>query len=471
MEFRLLVETTDPLSQPSLVLEGRHWALTESLDLKDGEQCPQFACISYLWGSGREPHALFAGLTMSTRTRPSLAAAIQSGSCNAFWTDVFCVPRAGPERQSTLEHMGYIYSCATEVIIVLGEDTFSVIQKMMRKDFISESDLQILERDERVSSVWTYQEIVNGGSVRFVSERHAETQASIGISSFLNALGYGLWRLEDMSSSNPFHALRTFPKLNALENILVDWQTESFTHRSALNVFSSMSSKRNADPANYFYAILGVLTQSPQQLTWVGQNLAEKVMAICERKNDFSFIYTAAARDTDPRQRWRPHAAPVPADGAVMPAVLRPIFAWHYWGEAQNGHYDATGFWLHGMTIMHPAPSVEDDGRKTIFKWLHQPELQHVDDAVLGSAAHAAICSVGFEGAAAPIMTTEGLIFAMGAVRKDDIARVLVSNQIRAAMGAPGLVQIGDGDKKQYEPCIFIGSTVRLRGDGDSVLL
>lgn len=472
MEFRLLIETTDPMSRPSLVLEGRHWALSEPLDLKDDEQCPRFTCISYLWGSGREPHALVEGLTMSSHTRPSLAAAIRTGSCNALWIDVFCVPRAGPERQSTLEHMGFIFSRATEVIIVLGEDTFSVIQKMKHNDSISESDLQILECDEWVSSVWTYQEIVNGGFVRFVSERHAETRESIGISDFFNALGYGLSKLQNLSSSDPFHAIRTFPNLNALENILLDWQMGTFTYRSALNVFSSMSSKRNADPANYFYAILGVLTQSPQHLTWDSdQNLAERVMAICERKNDFSFIYTAAIRDTDLQKRWRPQAAPGRPDGAAVPAVLRPIFTWHYWGEAQYGHYDATGFWLHGMTVMQPAPSVEDAGRKAISKWLHQPELQHVDDAVLGSAAYAAIGSVGFKGEATPILATEGLVFAMEAVRRDDIARVLVSNQIRLVMGAPGLVHIGDGDEKQYVPCIFIGLVEGLRGDGETVLL
>lgn len=70
-------------------------------------------------------------------------------------------------------------------------------------------------------------------------------------------------------------------------------------------------------------------------------------MSICEHKNDFSFIYTVAARDTDPRQSWRPQAAPFPANGATVPAVLRPIFAWHSWGEAQYGHHDATGSPVH----------------------------------------------------------------------------------------------------------------------------
>lgn len=473
MEFRLLVETTDSLSDhPSLLLEGRHWTLSPLLDLEDEENCPRFACISYLWRSDREPHALVEGLTMSTHTHPSLVAAMRTGSCNAFWTDVFCVPHAGPERQSTLESMGYIYSRATEVVVVLGESTFSVIQAMMQTGFISESDLQILECDEWVSSVWTYQEIVNSSSLRLVSERQSATPVSIDCEKFLNALGCSLSKWESSSGSDLSATMRTFPNLNALQDILVEWVTTSYTSACAFTIFSSMASKRNSDPANYFYATLGALTQSPQQLVWnPGQNLAEKVMVICERKNDFSFIYTAAARDVDPRRCWRPQAVPLPADGATVPAVLRPIFVWPSYLGAQYGCYDAIGCWLHGMTIMQPAPSVQDAGRKTISSWLHWPELQHVDDAVLGNIVHAAIGSFGFEGKVAPVIVAEGLVFALKAVSRDNIARVLVSNQIRWPMGASGLVQIGDGDQKQYLPCIYIGSDVELLKHGESVLL
>lgn len=472
MDFRLLVERTDPLSQPSFHLEDRDWTLSQPLDLEHDEHLPPFACISYRWGSDREPHALADGLTMPTRTLPSLAAAIRTCSCNAFWTDVFCVPAAGPERQSTLENMGYIYSRATEVVIVLGEDTFAVIQKMIQHGLISETDLQILERDKWVSSVWTYQEIVNGRSIHFVSEHPTDTSASIQLMDFFNPLGYSLWKWQAPTGSDTFTVVKAFPNLNALEDILADWRVGAYTLRSAFRVFSSLASKRNADPANYFYAILGTLTQSPEKLIWnPDQNLAEKVMAICEDKNDFSFIYTAAARDTDPRKRWRPHAASLPLDGSTVPAVLRPIFAWHCWGEAQRGHYDAAGFWLHGMTIMQPASSVGERGKDAISHWLRQPDLQHVDDTILGRTVHGAISSVGFEGEAAPILVTEGLIFAPEIVRRGDIVRLLVSNQIRWLMGAPGLMHISNGNGKQYVACMFIGSFVSLLGDGESVLL
>ena len=472
MEFRLLIETSDPSPQPSFFLEGRQWTLSPLLDLENDDHLPPFACISYRWGLGREPHAMVEGLTMSTRTCPSLAAAIRIGSSNAFWTDVFCVPPAGPERQSTLENMGYIYSRATEVIIVLSEGTFSVIQEMLHKGSVSESGLQVLECDEWVSSVWTYQEFVNGGPVRFVSERETEISASIECTDFFNALGYSLSKWKKTTGSNIFASMRIFPRLNALEDLLADWQIGAYTFHSALSIFSSMALKRDANPANYFYAILGALTQSSQQLIWnPTQNLAEKVMTICERKNDFSFIYTVAARDTDPQKCWRPRALPLPTNGATVPEFLRPILVWKCWGEAQHGHRDASGFWLHSMTIMQLASSIKDTGRDAIVKWLSEPVLQNVDDAALGSAVYAALDSIGFEGEGTPLIVAEGLVFARETVWRDHIVRILVSNKIRWVMGAPALIHISKGDEKQYLPCAFIGSIDRLLSDEESILL
>lgn len=477
MEFRLLVESSDPVSQSSrssLFLEGRHWKLSQLLDLQNDEHLPPFACISYLWGPDRET---YDGREISTRTRPVLAAAIRTGNFKAFWLDCFCVPPdGGPERLSTLENMGYIYSRATEVIIVLSEGTFSVIQEMLHKGFVLEPGLQMLERDEWVSSIWTYQEIVNGGSIRFVSDREDDTSASLEGSAFFNALGYSLSKWRNSTGSNAFDLVEAFPHLNALDDIIVDCEIGAYTLRPALAIFSSIASKRNFNLANFFYAILGALTQSPEQLVWNDrQNLEEKVMAICECKNDFSFIYTVAARDSDTQKRWRPRAmplsSPTPALPLRAPAILRPILAWHCWGEAQRGHYDDNGFWLHGMTSMQPASSIGNTGRKAISDWLRKPELQHMDDAALGSALHSTISSIGFEGEATPIIVAEGLLFAQDTLRREDVARVLVSNQIRWTMGAPGLVHVSKGNEKQYIPCAFIGSTDRLLGDGESILL
>ena len=474
MEFRLLVESNDTSSQSSFLLEEKQWTLSPALDLEDDSSVPLFACISYLWGPDREPHALVEGLTMSTHTRPSLAAAIRTANCTAFWTDVFCIPHTGAARQSTLENMGYIYSRATEVIIVLGESTYAAIEELQHHDYFSESALHILESDEWVSSVWTYQEIVNGGKVYFVSERQTGKSTFIECEDFFNALGYGLSKWEKKKVGNSILAaqIETFPHLTALETIFADWMTAGYTTRSALSIFTSIAFKRNANPANYYYALLGTLTLSPQQLEWnPDQNLAERIMAICEDKNDFSFIYTVAARDSDPKHCWRPLATPFEGlDRYSIPAFLRPLVVWDTWGEMQSGRYDADGFWLDGMTIMEPASTIGDAGKEAISLLVHQPELRYADEATLRDPVLSYIRGLGFEGAATPIAVTEGLIFTLDEIRYTEIVRLLISTQVRWPMGAPGLVHLSTEDGKKYVPCAFIGS-YEVLDKGDSVLL
>ena len=472
MEFRLLIEATDPLSQATFPLESKQWALSAPLDIDDDSTFPPFACISYLWGSEREPHALVSGETMSNHALPSLAAAVRTASCKAFWTDVFCIPRTDPARQSTLENMGYIYSRASEVIIVLGEETCTVIEELQSQDFFSEAALQTLERDEWVSSVWTYQEIVNGGNIYFVSERRGDKSTSIEGEKLFGALGYGLVKWEKSTCSNTEGTKKVFPRLSALEQIFADWQVGgAYILRPALNVFSSLAYKRNADAANYFYAILGTLTPSPEQLVWNSeQNLADKMMAICESKNDFSFIYSVADRDPNPARCWRPIAAPLTPGDSSLPSILRPILIWHCWGEAQNGRYDAEGLWLDGMTNMPLASSIGDIGREKISDLLFKRNSQHKSDAELCDAALAFVRSWGFEGDPTPMFTTGGLIFTQEAVQTSNVVRLLVSTQIHWPQGAPGLVHASSAGEKRYVPCAYIGS-YKLLVNGQSVLL
>ena len=367
--------------------------------------------------------------------------------------------------------MGYIYHRASEIIIALREETFSAIAELQKQDYFSEAALKVLERDEWVSSVWTYQEIVNGGAVRFVSERYGDRSTSIEGATFFNALGYGLSKWEKMTGINTIGAMKVFLHLSALEQIFADWIVNTFPFRSAMGAFASLAYKRNADAANYFYAILGTLTPYPQQLIWTSeQNLAEKVMSICESKNDFSFIYSVAARDPDPARCWRPFAAPMVPGDTALPPILRPILIWHSWGEAQNGHYDSHGFWLDGVAVMSSTSSVGDLGWEYLFEWLHQSEQREKDDTVLWNAWLAFLRSWGFEGTPTPIFTQGGLIFTQETVETSDIVRLLVSTQLRWPKGAPGLVHLSSKGEKRYVPCAYIGSHKLLNGR-ESVML
>lgn len=480
----------------TLIIEGRSWTLSDPLPIED-DSIPKYVCISYKWGSERHDHALFPDRVMSARAIPSLATVIQSQNHrSAFWTDVFCVPpHEGPSRQATLENLGCIYARAAEVVVVLGRETFGVLLDMIQHKVVSEQHLNVLESDQWIASVWTYQELVNASAVRFVSEQRPNVddiddpstgarvdiaQPPIECSEFLNALGHGLMQYRESQGVDAFTMVNDFPNLNVLENVLVDWMMGSYTRYSALTIFSNIYYKRNELAANYYYAILGALSDSPRQLTWpadeANETLAEKMMHICETKGDFSFIYSVADRDSSPGRHWRPRATALPPDGDAVPPILRPILVWHYWGEAQSGTLDPNGtLTLRHMTVMRPAspPSMSEAARTAIVNWSGKPDLPVItDDTALARLVHSWFSKVGFEGRPDAIVVPDGLVFTSHSTDHCEVVDVVVSNQIRFSQGAPGLVRYLDSvGEKGYSACIFIGLIDRLLEPGVSVLL
>jgi hypothetical protein len=405
---------------------------------------------------------------------------------------VLCVPpKESPSRQATLENLGYIYARAVEVVVVLGRVTFAVLQDTIQEKVVSEQNLQLLEADQWIASVWTYQELVNAANVRFVSEYDPSTDGSnsgataggvqprIGCSELLDALGHGLENCRRSGESDTFSIIKRYPNLNVLENVLVDWMLGSYTRHSALTIFSNLYYKRNDTAANYYYSILGALSDSPRQLVWpadeADETLAEKVMKICEEKGDFSFVYSVADRDPSPKQRWRPLAMTLPPDGEIVPPILRPILAWHYWGEAQSGTFNDKGeLALHNMTIMLRAdpPKMSDVARTAIAKWSQTPDLPSMDDVALGDFMYSRLGVIGIEAGPNPLVVSDGLVFTVDSTAHDNVLDILVSNQIRFVGGAPGLVRcLNDEGEKTYVPCLFVGSTDRLLEPGESVLL
>ena len=304
MELRLLAPD-EAAGGHSITLDGTKWALSEPFNVGVISSIPQFSCISYRWGTDREPHALIDSLTMSTHTIPSLLAAIHARKSNAFWTDVLCVPQKNPQRQATLESMGYIYSLASEVIIVLAPSTYSAIEEIIRQGSVSYDGLKMLEQDEWLSSVWTYQEIVNSKRFYLVSEGATDPTLTIDGEVFFSVLGASLMKWMELNDLNAFKLHEAFPNLSAFEDLMADWELAGYVERSALLVMCSLKSKTNNDPNNYFYAVLGALTQEPSWNPREG-NLSEEFMRVCERKGDYSFIYSVAEKDGDVRRRWRP---------------------------------------------------------------------------------------------------------------------------------------------------------------------
>lgn len=472
-----MIEATEPLGQPSVLIDARRWILSTAYNIDDNlapeGKIPRFCCVSYLWGPAkdRELHPFRTdGSMMSTRTVPALAAAIRSRQYSAFWTDVFCLPTDEPQRQATLESMGFIYSLAEEVVIALSEATFEAMQDMIQDNHLTFQQLQVLEQDRWISSVWTYQEIVNGKKIHFVSKRSEAETISIEGRSFFSRLGSAIHFYKRSQGLDGFAIFQAFPHLSALEDILADWTMAHYTSRSAMTVLTSLALKRNRSPRNYIYAALGALSQSPAETTWVPDETAllEHFMALCERKNDYSFIFTCGMRDTDPQRLWRPRATTLSLgdDADVIPTPLRPILVWHCWGDAQLGRRDETGgLWLKDMAVLRPAPDVGVIGREAITRWALLPELVKAGINVLGTRVHNQISRLGFEGESKPVVVPEGLVFCQRRATEGSEVKVLVATQVRWMMGAPGLVVAGIRGGTEYIPCLFLGNVTDLHAN------
>lgn len=480
MELVFIIEAPE-LSQSqstSIFLEGRFWTLSGTYDWKQPEELPQYSCVSYSWGSEQEQNPLNGAVSMSSRTLPALAAAIRAGKTNAFWTDVFCVPASGPRRQATLESMGYIYGHSTEVVVFLAPTSFQAVQEASQNKIMSYEGLLALEQEPWISSVWTYQEVVNGENVCFVSEGQSSSSTVDG-HDFFNLLGRSLTEWRKSNNFSEFEGRIRLPHLDAFEDLIGDWMAAGFGQRSALLVMSAMDRRVAKDPKNRFYAMIGAITQEPVEHfaeIAVHDDPCENFMAICEAENDYSFIYSAAERCTENLKRWRP-----------VSGMLHSIVPWHSWGEAQRASYNMEGdLLLEDVISLVPASSMSHQAGQFIVRWLQDPGLKQTDDSI-AKAFYSVIHQVGFSGSSDYVITKDGIFFPQRSLIQTSVASdagaqahpsmqidsvtVLASTEIRYAFGSPALAVVPSIEGTLFIPGLFAGPVWENRHQATTVCL
>lgn len=445
MELVLIIEAAEPARSTSIFLEGRSWTLSEPYGWKQPQELPEYTCVSYSWGSEQEQNPLDGAVSMSSRTLPALAAAIRAGKTNAFWTDVFCVPASGPRRQATLQSMGYIYGHATEVVVFLAPTSFQAVQEASQNKMISHEGLLALEREPWISSVWTYQEVVNCNDVCFASERQTSSSTIDGHDLF-NLLGNSLTQWRKTNNVSQFEARIRMPHLDAFEDLIGDWMLAGFGQRSALLVMSAMDRRVSKDPKNRFYAMIGAVTQEPvEHFTDIAvhDDPCENFMTICEAENDYSFIYSAAERRRENRKHWRP-----------VSGMLHSIVPWHCWGEAQRAYYNMEGdLVLEDVLSLVPSSSMSHQASQFIWEWLQDPGQKQPDGSI-AEAFYSVISQAGFSGSSHYVTTKDGIFFPQISLIQTPVASdtgapvpssvqtditILASTQIRYAFGSPAL--------------------------------
>jgi hypothetical protein len=440
MRLYFLVESTAGEAR-QLTAGGRSWRLSAH-DL-DASADPDFACISYSWGDGREPSPLKPGFSVSDRTVPVLETFIRHRpTCRRIWVDAFCVPHEPRERAATLESMGYIYSRAREVVIVLSAAALPALAHMAGHDRVREEHLAVLENEEWVSRAWTYQEAANSRRLHITCERAQNTLID-GVH-FLSAVGYTLSRMDGSHVSKA----RRFPRLDTFEDLIADYFMADYEQRSALAIMANMDRRTQRDAADHFYAMIGAI--STERASAAGSaDACEAFMAVCERKGDYSFIYSGAPREDAPGRRWRPRSGDVPA---LLSRVC--------WGASQPGEADARGLRLDGMVELFTG-HLGDNAERSVRKWLAILEESPAKDtdASLHEALFRALQPIGFRGSSRCIDTPAGCFFPFETVVLERVVRVVVTTTVKWAFGGPGMAcyEGEDGPGTCYTPGVFVG--------------
>ena len=458
-ELRLIVHDTDLSSdRPTIRLDGKSWRLSAPLDVFSPDALPNFICISYVWGQGKAPSPFEANRSISDQTMAALEAAMaatRDSETQAFWIDAMCVPADGARQRATLESMGFIYSRATEVIVVLSESSFAIVEQMSRSHRLNDQQLTVLEQDRWVASVWTYQEVVNGAKIRFVSINEATSRPSVEDRDFFNNLGYSLSLYKTEHNIDTFQMEAHFPHLSVMEDTIADrlssyYLEANLQDRSALLVMANLDRRVCREPQNYFYAMMGVITRKP---SWDTANssleeLSERVMMYYEEKNDYSFIYSSTNRDTCPGKRWRP-----------APGPMRSIIAWYCHGMAAKGFYDISGFWLCDMLACPVAESLSDSGREVTLRNFDKSNRAHRTDDEIANLTYKTLLLIGFTGSEEFLILENGLLFPQRSLKDESHLSVLVSTNVRwGNFGAPSLTLCHSQEGNMtYVPGVYVG--------------
>lgn len=379
--------------------------------------------------------------------------------------------------------MGFIYNAATSVIIALKSSVWKIVQQASAKvspEALSLADMRILEADAWISRVWTYQELVNSRVTYFTTPTLPSNPIQVVVEStqFFNCVGFSLFRYKRDNNVSDSTAVANFPNLNVLEDTLLDNTISGYLERPALNILSNIS-MRSFDrmfPQNRLLACIGALTK---EASWGPPSssldeLAEKIMGICEAKGDYSFVFTADRRSEENGERWRPSTAS--SEHGDGPSHLVPVINWYVhsepFGETQRGRSDEHGFWLENMVPLRLAEKMNADAEIELNKLLwgfadiENPTLNRKgifgtdDRKEEGNAALIRFLrQIGFRGYCEPLVCETGLFFSQEDLHDVKGVDVFAARSVAYYFGAPGLARWRThlGGEVRFCAGVFVG--------------
>jgi len=220
---------------------------------------------------------------------------------------------------------------------------------------------------------------------------------------------------------------RLHPRLDGLESLIGDWRLSAYAQRSAFRVMGSMANRSAVHQDEVYYAMVGAITTDAAGDTDDRDApAAEYFMRVCERKGDFSFVYSGSDRA---RPSWRP-----------VPGALTAVLPWHSDGDAQTGELDGLRLRLHQMAQAHQGELAEE-ARRFLGGALH---ALGVDPALPGSMVPDAILTslrqAGFAGCGERLELESGYFFPVHRLPREGSWSVHIAREIFWTFGAPALL-------------------------------
>ena len=411
--------------QKTIEISGRRWVLEKrSSAAEEDASLTPYLCVSYACGDQITPHPFDSSRSMSTRAIPVIEAAIREADPHAIWLDAFCIPAEEPARSESLGFMGSIYNKAESVVVVLSGACQPGLEEIKETASISTPSLSVLEKEPWINRAWTYQEMGNCDSIRFTTETGSDP--GIQAEDLLNLLGGALQTFQKSHGLDGYTFRSRYPRVSALEDLLLDWKMALHTKRSAYLVISAMHHRESLTTAEKFYAMVGSISNSaavPSNLSALAPS--EFFMRICEDKKDYSFIYCKDSRD--PNRPWRPSAD----------TQMRSVLPWHSFGNGQAGVDHGTHLELEGMWAIEQGP-LNPEAIEFFMNWLKLESLP--SEGQLTERIARRLQDLDFDGWAQPMKTRNGFFFATN--KQTDFSGLFasVATGVQMAFGAPGLL-------------------------------
>jgi hypothetical protein len=297
----------------------------------------------------------------------------------------------------------------------------------------------------------TGQEWVNSKTMTFVAE--GKTDTSVNGEKLLNAIDHALSQYRKEHQVDAYEFRRQHSQLDVLETLIEDWLMAKFAERSAYRIMAAMESRTAVYPDDYLHATIGAITSVPSaDPSDAALSPPEYFMRVCERKKDFSFIYSTAPRASSNVAGWRP-----------KPERLHPIVPWPITGERQSGDLHEGSLGLHNMARLARG-QLDGAARTFAYDWL-QKTVRSPLPSDMRDAVRETLRRAGFTGCGEYIETTAGPFFPQNPPGDTSNCVMFVAADTFFNLGAPCLVvePIVEGKVRYHDVGVFVGQVPQNR--------